>query len=188
MTTNALNGHQVALLATHGFEESELTVPRDALIQAGATVHIISVEKGTIQGFKHLEKGQAIPVDKTLDEVKADDYDTLMLPGGLYNPDALRTNGDALAFVQAFFAAGKPVGAICHAPQILISAKLVKGRTLTGVKSIQVDLVNAGAIVEDDEVVVDHGLVTSRTPKDLPAFCKKLVEECAEGYHTGQAA
>lgn len=184
--TQSLNNIHVAILATDGFEESELIEPQKALQQAGAKVSIVSVKSGTIQGMKHTEKGQKVSVDTILDEVKADQYDALVLPGGLINPDTLRTDEKALAFTVHFFDQGKPVGAICHAPQILISADLVKGRTLTAVKSVQKDLENAGAMVKDQSVVVDQGLVTSRTPDDLKDFCAKLVEEFAEGYHRKQ--
>ncbi|WP_037458061.1 type 1 glutamine amidotransferase domain-containing protein [Skermanella stibiiresistens] len=183
----SIEGRKVAILATHGFEQAELTEPQKALKRAGATVHVVSPEKGSIRGYQHLEKGDEVAVDKVLAEAKADDYDALVIPGGLFNPDELRTNEAALKFVRDFFTAGKPVGAICHGPQVLISADLVKGRTLTAVAPIRKDLSNAGATVLDQEVVTDKGLVTSRTPKDLPAFCAKLIEEIAEGRHRGQA-
>lgn len=185
--TASLNGLTIAILATDGFEESELTVPQQALEKAGAQVEVVSISEGPIQGMKHDKPGQRVEVDALVHEVDADDYDGLVLPGGLMNPDTLRTHDGALAFTRAFFQAGKPVGAICHGPQILISADLVKGRTMTAVKAVQKDLENAGAKVKDQEVVVDQGLVTSRTPKDLEAFCAKLVEEFSEGRHRGQA-
>jgi protease I len=184
----SIEGRKVAILATHGFEQTELTEPQKALKNAGATVHVVSPEQGSIRGFQHLDPGENVTVDRALSEAKADDYDALVIPGGLYNPDELRTNEAALQFVREFFKAGKPVGAICHGPQVLISAGLVKGRTLTAVTPIRVDLTNAGANVLDQEVVTDKGLVTSRTPKDLPAFCAKLIEEIGEGRHRGQAA
>jgi protease I len=184
----SIEGRKVAILATHGFEQTELTEPQKALRNAGATVHVVSPEQGTIRGYNHLEPADQITVDRALSDAKADDYDALVIPGGLFNPDELRTNEAALRFVREFFKAGKPVGAICHGPQVLISADLVKGRTLTAVAPIRKDLTNAGANVLDEEVVTDKGLVTSRTPKDLPAFCAKLIEEIGEGRHRGQAA
>lgn len=187
MNTN-ISGKKVAILATHGFEESELTSPRDALKAAGATVHVVSPESGELQAFKHLEKGIKVGVDKVLAQARAEDYDALMLPGGLFNPDQLRTNKDALAFVQAFLKAGKPVAAICHAPWILADAGALKGRKVTSVPTIRKDIENAGATWVDEEVVVDNGIVTSRTPKDLEAFNAKLIEEIAEGRHDRRAA
>lgn len=184
----SLTNVRVAILATNGFEESELLSPKKALEEAGAEVQVIALELGQIQGMQHDKPGQRETVDETVLTAMPDDFDALVLPGGLMNPDTLRTNDDALAFVRSFFEAGKPVGAICHAPQILISADLVKGRKMTSVKAVQKDLENAGAIVFDEAVVVDKGLVTSRTPDDLPAFNAKLLEEFAEGRHRGQAA
>ena len=184
----SIEGRKVAILATHGFEQTELTEPQKALRNAGATVHVVSPEQGTIRGYNHLEPADQVTVDRALSDAKADDYDALVIPGGLFNPDELRTNEAALRFVREFFKASKPVGAICHGPQVLISANLVKGRTLTAVAPIRKDLTNAGANVLDEEVVTDKGLVTSRTPKDLPAFCAKLIEEIGEGCHRGQAA
>ena len=154
--------------------------------QQGWTAHIISPEAGTIKAWAEKDWGKEYTVDKTLNEASASDYDALMLPGGVINPDTLRTNETALSFVRDFFEQHKPVGAICHGPQILISAEVVKGRYMTSVKSISKDLKNAGADWEDSEVVTDHGLVTSRTPEDLPAFNKKLVEEISEGKHEEQ--
>lgn len=183
----SIEGRTVAILATHGFEQAELTEPQKALKEAGATVHVVSPEQGTIRGYRHLDKGDEVGVDRVLDDARPDDYDALVIPGGLFNPDELRTNEAALRFVRPFFTAGKPVGAICHGPQVLISADLVRDRTLTAVAPIRKDLANAGANVLDEEVVTDKGLVTSRTPKDLPAFCAKLIEEIAEGRHRGQA-
>lgn len=184
----SLTNVRVAILATNGFEESELTSPKKALEEAGAEVQVIALELGQIQGMQHDKPGQRETVDETVLTAMSEDFDALVLPGGLMNPDTLRTNDDALTFVRSFFEAGKPVGAICHAPQILISADLVKGRKMTSVKAVQKDLENAGAIVSDEAVVVDKGLVTSRTPDDLPAFNAKLLEEFAEGRHRGQAA
>ena len=183
-----LDGRRVALLAADGFEESELTQPKRALEDAGATVHVVSLKSGEIQGFRHFDKGASVKVDRTLAEADAADYHALVIPGGLFNPDALRASDEAVAFARAFFEAHKPVGAICHGPWVLIDADVVEGRELTSVPNIRKDLENAGARWRDAEVVVDEGLVTSRTPKDLPAFCAKLVEEVAEGRHEGQTA
>lgn len=186
MNSSVLQGKTIAILSANGFEESELTEPKNALEAAGAKVFIVSPEEGTVQGMKHAQASMALAVDIPLDKANPDEYQGLVIPGGLFNPDSLRTNKTALKFVKAFFEAGKPVGAICHGPQVLISADLVKGRTMTAVEAVQTDLRNAGADVKDQEVVVDKGLVTSRAPKDLPAFCKKLVEEFAEGKHSEQ--
>jgi protease I len=184
-----LSNKNIAVLAENGFEESELTSPVQRLKEEGATVHIISSKAGAIRAMKD-DKNWTIEVavDKILREVSADQYDALLLPGGVLNPDKLRQSEDAINFVKAFFEAGKPVAAICHAPQILITAELVKGRKLTSFPTVRVDLVNAGANWVDEEVVVDQGLVTSRSPKDLPAFNDKIVEEFAEGVHNGQHA
>jgi len=176
----------IAILATHGFEESELKSPKEHLEQQGWTTHIISPESGTIKAWAEKDWGKEYEVDKTLDEVSASEYDALVLPGGVINPDQLRTNEKALRFVKDFFQQQKPVAAICHGPQILISAEVVEGRTMTSVHSISIDLKNAGAQWEDSEVVVDKGLITSRTPKDLPAFNAKIVEEIREGKHEEQ--
>lgn len=184
-----LSNRNIAVLSANGFEESELTSPVERLKEEGATVHIISLEPGKIRGMKHdREWTVEVNVDKVVTEANADDYQGLVIPGGVLNPDALRKNQDALDFVKAFFDAGKPVAAICHGPQVLISAEVVEGRKLTSTKTIKIDLVNAGANWEDAEVVVDQGLVTSRSPKDLPAFNDKMVEEFAEGVHEGQHA
>lgn len=174
---------KIAILATHGFEESELKSPKEYLEQQGWTAHIISPESGTIKAWAEKDWGKEYAVDKTLAEASASDYDALVLPGGVINPDQLRTNDQALAFVKDFFQQKKPVAAICHGPQILINAEVVDGRNMTSVDSISKDLKNAGALWEDKEVVVDKGLVTSRTPKDLPAFNAKMVEEINEGRH-----
>ncbi|GLK75439.1 protease [Methylopila jiangsuensis] len=184
--TNRLDGRRIAVLATDGFEQSELTSPVAALKQAGATVSIVSPKDGSVQGFEHDKPGQSVPVDMALDGADASSFDGLLIPGGLFNPDALRTDDAALAFVRGFFSAGKPVAAICHGPQVLISAGVVKGRRMTGYKAIQIDLANAGAEVSDEPVVTDQGLVTSRNPGDLEAFNAKIVEEFAEGRHDGQ--
>lgn len=177
------DGKRMAILATDGFEEAELFSPKEAIEAAGGSAEVISLKPGDIQGFRHMEKGRSIHVDKTLADAKASDYDAILIPGGLFNPDRLRTDRDALEFAGAFMTSKKPVFAICHGPQVLISAGLVEGRTMTAVKSVQKDLANAGAEVKDEAVVVDHGLVTSRTPDDLPAFNAKIVEEIAEGSH-----
>lgn len=184
-----LSNRTIAVLSESGFEETELTSPVQRLKEEGATVHIISSKSGTIQAMKgDHEWTIEVEVDKTLSDANADGYNGLLIPGGVLNPDALRKNQDALSFVKSFFKAGKPVAAICHGPQVLISAEVVSGRTLTSTQTIKIDLVNAGAIWQDEEVVVDQGLVTSRSPEDLPAFNEKIVEEFAEGVHEGQHA
>jgi protease I len=184
---NTLHGKRIAFLATDGVEQVELTEPWKACQQAGAETHLISLEPGKIQGFNHLDKGDTFNVDKTVEEVKAEDYDGYVQPGGVANPDFLRMNPKAVAFARAFFEQGKPVAAICHGPWVLIEAGAVRGRTLTSWPSLKTDLRNAGANWVDKEVVTDRGLTTSRNPNDLPAFCKKLVEEFAEGRHPAQA-
>jgi protease I len=180
---NKLDGVRVAILATDGFEQSELFEPKKALEEAGAQVSIVSLEAGEIKGWNHTNWGETVDVDLTVDEASADDFDALQLPGGVMNPDKLRANEKAVAFVKAFFDAGKPVGAICHAPWTLIEAGVVEGRTLTSYASIRTDLENAGAKWVDQEVVTDNGLVTSRKPDDIPAFNEKIIEEFAEGVH-----
>ncbi len=180
---NTLHGKKVAILATDGFEQSELEQPLEALIKAGAVVEIVSLKKGKIKSWKDKNWGDDYEAVKSIDEVKSTQYDALVLPGGVINPDLLRVNDDAVNFVADFLEAGKPLAAICHGPWTLIETGLLKGRRLTSYPSIRTDLVNAGAIWEDEEVIVDNGLVTSRSPKDLPAFCKKLVEEIMEGVH-----
>jgi len=181
-----LSNKKVAILAADGVEQVELTKPKQALEQAGAQTHVISLKSGNIQGFNHHDKGDQIPVDVAIDSANPNDYDALVLPGGALNPDQLRTNSKAVEFVKSFFEAGKPVAAICHAPWMLIEAGVVKGRTLTSWPSLQTDLRNAGATWVDQEVVVDKGLVTSRNPDDLPAFNSKMIEEFAEGKHEEQ--
>jgi protease I len=176
-----LQGKTVAILATDGVEQVELTEPRDALVAAGATVSVVSIKADPIQGFEHLDRGDTFPVDLVVGDARVDDYDALVLPGGVANPDFLRTDEDAVAFVREFFEQGKPVGAICHGPWTLVEADVVRGRTMTSWPSLQTDLRNAGAEWVDREVVVDQGLVTSRNPGDLPVFCSTLVEEIAEG-------
>jgi len=183
-----LSNRTIAVLTESGFEEVELTEPVKRLKEEGATVHIISSKSGKIKAWDQDHWSIEVDVDKTISEANAEDYNGLLLPGGVINPDQLRVNEDAIAFVKSFFADGKPVAAICHGPQTLINADLVQGRKMTSVKNISQDLINAGAIWSDEEVVVDQGLVTSRTPKDLPAFNDKIVEEFAEGVHEGQHA
>jgi protease I len=179
-----LNGKTVAILvANEGIEQVELVEPRKALEDAGATVHLLAPERGEAQAFNHLDKADAFPVDQAVSDVSAEDYDALMLPGGVANPDTLRMHPEAVAFVAGFVNAGKPIAAICHAPWTLIQANAVKGRTLTSWPSLQTDLRNAGAEWVDEEVVVDQGLVTSRGPDDIPAFNAKMIEEFAEGAH-----
>ena len=174
---------RIAILATNGFEEVELSSPKEYLEKQGWKAEIVSPESGSIRSWASTEWGKDYKVDQELKNVKATDYDALVLPGGVINPDKLRTNENALAFIKDFFKAGKPVAAICHGPQILISADLVNGWKMTSYPSIKIDLMNAGAEWHDQEVVVDKGLVTSRNPDDLPAFNKKLVEEIREGKY-----
>ncbi|GLB49948.1 type 1 glutamine amidotransferase domain-containing protein [Neptunitalea lumnitzerae] len=179
---------KIAILATNGFEESELFSPKEAIENQGWSVDIVSLNEGTITSWKDGNWGATLKVDKTVDEVKAEDYNALVLPGGVMNPDTLRTNEDALIFTRDFFSQHKIVAAICHAPSLLISAGVVEGRTLTSYKSIKDDLVNAGANWVDKEVVVDEGFVTSRNPGDLESFNAKIVEEVKEGKHEEQHA
>lgn len=174
---------RIAILATNGFEEVELSSPKEYLEQQGWKAEIISPDGETIKSWAKTDWGKTYKVDQLLSDVNAADYDALVLPGGVINPDILRTNDNALHFIKEFFKAGKPVAAICHGPQILISAGLVKGRKMTSYPSIKIDLINAGAEWHDLEVVVDNGLVTSRNPDDLDAFNKKIVEEIKEGKH-----
>ena len=183
-----LEGKKVAILVADGFEQVEMTKPRDALIEAGAETKIVSLKSGQIQGMHHADKGEKFDVDLTVDETRPEEFDALMIPGGLLNPDALRQDSDALDFARHFFREGKPVAAICHGPQVLISADLVRGRKMTSWPAIQVDVRNAGAKWVDEEVVVDNGLVTSRKPDDIPAFNRKMIEEFAEGRHKVAAA
>jgi len=182
-----LDGKKVAILVADGFEQVEMTKPRQALDAAGAETKIVSLKSGQIQGMNHMEKGDKFDVDLTLDDARPEEFDALMIPGGLYNPDALRLNEDALDFARQFFQAGKPVAAICHGPQVLISADLVRGRKMTSWPAIKVDMRNAGARWVDEEVVVDNGLVSSRKPDDIPAFNNKMLEEFSEGRHEAMA-
>jgi len=178
-----LENRKVAILTEEGFEQVELTSPHEALKEAGATVDIISPKSGRIKAWDKTDWGIEVDVDKQLSDVSPDDYDALMLPGGVLNPDKLRQNKDAVAFVSAFLDENKPIAAICHGPQMLIETNMIKGRKLTSYPSLQTDLRNAGTDWVDEEVVVDNGLVTSRRPDDLPAFNKKMIEEFAEGVH-----
>jgi protease I len=179
--TVTLTGKTVAILATNGFEQSELTEPRKALDQAGAKTVVISPEQGSIRGWKNKEWGDTVTVNLTLSEANADDFDALMLPGGVMNPDQLRTDRKAVEFVRSFFDSEKPVAAICHAPIMLIEANVLHDRHVTSWPSLQTDIRNAGGQWSDQEVVVDRGLVTSRKPDDIPAFNEKMIEEIAEG-------
>lgn len=183
-----IQGKRVAILSTDGFEQSELEVPLAQLRAAGAEVHVIAPKSGEIMGWKGKDWGNAVKVDVVLHDAKASDYDALVLPGGQMNPDLLRVESAAIAFIKEFWTAGKVIGAICHAPWLLIEAGIANGRKMTSYASIQTDVKNAGAIWSDVEVVTDRGLVTSRKPEDLPAFCAKLVEEIAEGTHSRAAA
>jgi protease I len=178
-----LRGRRVAFLATDMFEQVELTEPWKALKEAGAELELVSLKEGDIQGFDHYDRAEIFKVDRRVKDVRAEDYDALVLPGGVGNPDKLRMDEDAVRFVREFFDAGKPVGAICHAAWMLVEADVVRGRTLTSYPSVRTDIRNAGGNWVDEEVVVDGGLITSRRPRDLPAFCAKLVEEFAEGVH-----
>jgi len=181
-----LKGMRVAMLATHGFEQSELDAPRDALRAAGVEVDIVSIVGGPIRGWKRGEWGEHVEVDVQASKAKAEDYHGLVLPGGVMNPDKLRMDEDAVRFTREFFEQGKPVAAICHGPQILIECDVLQGREVTSYPSLKTDLKNAGARWENLEVVCDQGLTTSRTPDDLDAFCGKMLEELRKGVHAGQ--
>ena len=183
-----LQGKKIAFLATDGFEQVELTRPWDAVREAGADAYLISLESGKILGFNHTEPADKFDVDITIDKVSASDFDGLVLPGGVHNPDSLRTNDKAVKFIKDFFEQKKPVSAICHGPWTLVEAGVVDGRTLTSWPSLKTDIKNAGGNWVDEEVVVDNGLTTSRNPDDLDAFCSKTVEEFCEGKHKKQAA
>ena len=178
-----LDGKKVAILVTDGFEQVEMTKPREALDEAGAETRIVSMKSGKIQGMHHADKGDKFDVDVALDEARPEEFDALMIPGGLMNPDSLRSNVDALEFTRHFFREGKPVAAICHGPWVLIDAGVVRGRILTSWPAIKTDVKNAGGKWINEEVVVDNGLVTSRKPDDIPAFNQKMIEEFCEGRH-----
>lgn len=178
-----LENKTVAILATDGVEQVELTEPRKAVEEAGATVRLLSIKGGEIQGMHHDKPGDKLKVDGLVADASVDDFDALILPGGVQNPDTLRMDQDAVKFVRDFVNSGKPVGVICHGPWVLVEAEVVRGRRMTSWPSVRTDLRNAGAEVLDEEVVVDNGLVSSRKPDDLPAFCRKIVEEFAEGRH-----
>jgi protease I len=185
--SDQLQGKRIAfLVANEGVEQVELTEPLEAVREAGAEVDLLAPEAGDVQAFNHLDKGDTFTPDRMVGDAEAGDYDGLVLPGGVANPDQLRTQPEAVEFIRAFFEAGKPVGAICHAPWTLVEADVVRGRTLTSWPSLRTDLRNAGAVWVDEEVHVDQGLVSSRKPDDLEAFNAKIVEEFAEGVHAGQ--
>jgi protease I len=181
--TKDLSDKRVAILVANGFEQIEMTSPREALEGAGAETDLISIEDDEVKGWEHIEWGDTFEVDVRIDDADPDDYDALLLPGGVMNPDKLRRNETVQRFVRAFFDEGKPVASICHGPWTLIDAGVAKGRRMTSYPSIQMDLKNAGVQWSDEEVVVDQGLVTSRRPDDLPAFNDKMIEEIAEGRH-----
>jgi protease I len=181
-----LKGFKIAFLAAEGVEQVELTEPWKAVEQAGGSPELISVEGGEVQAFNHLDKADTFSVDRTVADADASDYEGLVLPGGVANPDFLRTDEDAVAFVRAFFEQAKPVGVICHGPWTLVEADVLRGRKITSWPSLKTDIRNAGGDWVDEEVVVDEGLVSSRKPDDLPAFCAKIVEEFCEGAHEGQ--
>jgi protease I len=181
-----LSNKRVAFLATDGVEQVELTEPWKAVEDAGGEPELVSPKQGEIQGFDHHDKGDRFPVDKTVADADPSDYDALVLPGGVINPDILRMHEGAMRFVKGFFEQGKPVGAICHGPWSLVEAGVVEGRTVTSWPSLKTDIRNAGGTWVDEQIVVDRGLFTSRKPADLPAFCAKLVEEVAEGVHAEQ--
>ena len=187
-TEGKLRGKRVAILATDGVEQVELIEPRKALIEAGATTVIVSPKAQSIQGFQHDQKGDEIAVDQSLDSARESEFDALLLPGGVMNPDQLRQDKKAVDFVRHFFEAGKPVAAICHGPWLLVEAGVIQGRTLTSWPSLKTDIRNAGGDWVDRQVISDEGLVTSRKPEDIPAFNAKMIEEFAEGVHEGQRA
>jgi protease I len=183
-----LNGKKIAILATHGFEQSELEVPRDRLKKAGAIVDVVSPAAGEIKGWDMKDWGRPVKVDKTLDQASASDYDAIVLPGGQINPDLLRIEPMALKFIKDMFDAKKVVAAVCHAPWLLIETGIAKGRRMTSYKSIKTDVMNAGAKWEDSQVVTDQGVITSRNPGDLEAFSAKIIEEVKEGRHISRSA
>jgi protease I len=183
-----LQGKRVAFLATDMVEQVELTEPWKAVEDEGGTPELVSLEEGEIQGFNHYDKADTFKVDRTVEEARADDYDALVIPGGVGNPDTMRLDENAVQLVRDFFEQGKPVGVICHGPWMLVEAGVVRGRKVTSWPSLQTDIRNAGGDWVDEEVVVDEGLVTSRKPDDLPAFNEKIVEEFCEGRHERQAA
>jgi protease I len=182
-----VEGKKVAIITENGFEEVELTGPKKALEEAGVTVRILSPQKDKVKAWDHDHWSIELPVDGQVYNANVEDYDMLVIPGGVINPDKMRTDKDCVSFVQQFLESGKPVAAICHGPQLLIETGMISGRKMTSYHSIKTDLVNAGVIWEDKEVVVDNGLVTSRSPRDLDAFNKKIIEELAEGIHTTTA-
>ena len=186
MADQKLQGKKIAFIATDMVEEVELTKPWQAVQEAGGQPELVSIETGEIQAFNHYDKSETYKVDKDFSTARVDDYDGLVIPGGVGNPDTMRAEDDAVEFVRSFFEAGKPVAVICHGPWMLVEADVVRGRKVTSWPSIKTDIQNAGGNWVDEEVVVDQGLVTSRKPDDLPAFCKKMVEEFCEGVHSGQ--
>jgi protease I len=183
-----LSGKKIAILATNGFEQSELEGPQKALKDAGATVEVVSPEKGEIKGWQGKDWGRPVKVDRLLADANSADYDAIVIPGGQINPDLLRVNENAVGFVKEFYSSGKPIAAICHAPWVLIEAGIMRGRKATSYKSIKTDVINAGAEWQDAPVVTDQGIITSRQPSDIPAFCEKIAEELIEGKHAHRAA
>ena len=183
-----LSDKKVAIITENGFEEVELTSPKQALEAEGATVHVISPNSGTVKAWDHDHWSIEVPVDVVLGDAKPEDYDALMIPGGVINPDKMRTNRQCVEFAQHFLETGKPLAAICHGPQLLIETGMITGRNMTSYPSLKTDLINAGVIWEDKEVVTDNGLVTSRSPKDLEAFNSKMIEEIREGVHDSKSS
>jgi protease I len=186
MADTTLQGKRIAVLAAEGVEQVELTEPRKALDDAGATTELISIDRGPVQAMNHTDKADTFPVDHTVEEIDAGDYDGLLLPGGALNPDNLRQNRRAVELVRQFFDSGKPIAAICHAPWVLVEADVVRGLHVTSWPSLQTDIRNAGGTWSDEQVITDHGVVTSRKPDDIPAFSEKMIEEFAEGRHDRQ--